>query len=570
MSNSPQNPPNFPEDQQFDGTNYVNFKSRVLIAARGRGARGYLDGTIAKPLSQKSDPPEGPTEWVSTSPSLEEWEIRDAWALGLIIYNTKNPIGYGLDMDGTAAEAWAALNETYGTVSDIAAIGAETALRATMYSDGMDFLAHTADLRTKWKLATEKGAKVDDATFRSIVMASMPESWNSVIAGLYATKTSAATIAGLTIHWDRVKAQSARAAGPATTALVSAAPQKPKLVCTNTEHCGRTGHTIENCYWKGGGKEGQFPANFRNRRGHTSEPQKNTPAANLANTNNVPAAHISYALLADTNTTHASHISYALLAHNPNNQFQPAALYDQNMEVIDNYLTPQATLLNAVAPTTATPTFADSGASDHCFVERKDFEEYQSLTTPRHGQAATRGATFSIVGKGTVKKHVTSSVGTSDLAFHGALHTPQLAANLISVGKFDAAGCGYKLFDRGSRSIITSRDVVFEEGIGHRTIALPADDDLLSTTEPITNANAPAIITPGQPVAPRIRPTDGPLHTPAAAEPARSSVDTASDDADIDLPIAQRRVPRTKKTTPALTAARETLSEEKAALTHRH
>ena len=34
---------------------------------------------------------EKPTEWSSKTPSLEEWEERDAWALGLIIYNTKKP-----------------------------------------------------------------------------------------------------------------------------------------------------------------------------------------------------------------------------------------------------------------------------------------------------------------------------------------------------------------------------------------------------------------------------------------------------------------------------------------------
>ena len=36
---------------------------------------------------------EKPTEWSSKKPSLEEWEERDAWVLGLIVYNTKNSVG---------------------------------------------------------------------------------------------------------------------------------------------------------------------------------------------------------------------------------------------------------------------------------------------------------------------------------------------------------------------------------------------------------------------------------------------------------------------------------------------
>ena len=43
--------------------------------------------------------------------SLEEWEARDAWALELIIYNTENPVGMGIKMDRTVADAWKALKD---------------------------------------------------------------------------------------------------------------------------------------------------------------------------------------------------------------------------------------------------------------------------------------------------------------------------------------------------------------------------------------------------------------------------------------------------------------------------
>ncbi|KAG6838143.1 hypothetical protein C0991_001532 [Blastosporella zonata] len=55
MSSSNHNPPTFPDDLQFDGTNYIAFRDRVLIAAQLRGAEGYLTGAITKPMPQTTN-----------------------------------------------------------------------------------------------------------------------------------------------------------------------------------------------------------------------------------------------------------------------------------------------------------------------------------------------------------------------------------------------------------------------------------------------------------------------------------------------------------------------------------
>ncbi|KAH0579592.1 hypothetical protein H2248_002443 [Termitomyces sp. 'cryptogamus'] len=47
-TNTP-NPPTFPNKSHFDGTNFVLFRDRVLIAAQTCGARRYLDGSIVNP-----------------------------------------------------------------------------------------------------------------------------------------------------------------------------------------------------------------------------------------------------------------------------------------------------------------------------------------------------------------------------------------------------------------------------------------------------------------------------------------------------------------------------------------
>ncbi|KAG6838037.1 hypothetical protein C0991_002478, partial [Blastosporella zonata] len=132
MSSNNHNPPIFPDDLQFDGTNYITFRDRVLIAAQLRGAEGYLTGATTKPMPlSPTTSPSASTEWYDPTPTVDEWCIRNAWTLALIIYNTKNPIGLGISMSDTAAVAWKTLKMTYAAVSDLAAAAAEGALRRT-------------------------------------------------------------------------------------------------------------------------------------------------------------------------------------------------------------------------------------------------------------------------------------------------------------------------------------------------------------------------------------------------------------------------------------------------------
>ncbi|XP_006455828.1 hypothetical protein AGABI2DRAFT_56440, partial [Agaricus bisporus var. bisporus H97] len=105
-------PPIFPDTDKFDGTNWVAWSGLINIAADLRGVSDYLEGTIPQPSSSrttaaKDEPaPSTDTSWESHTPTPAEWKIRNAWAKGLLIYNTKDPIGLGIALSGTAAEAW--------------------------------------------------------------------------------------------------------------------------------------------------------------------------------------------------------------------------------------------------------------------------------------------------------------------------------------------------------------------------------------------------------------------------------------------------------------------------------
>lgn len=83
------------------------FKGMVTLPAEMHGAMGYLLGTIPNPAASSAAattqvPGESP--WRSSQPTAEEWRVRNAWAEGLIVLNTRDPIGLGVNITGTAAE----------------------------------------------------------------------------------------------------------------------------------------------------------------------------------------------------------------------------------------------------------------------------------------------------------------------------------------------------------------------------------------------------------------------------------------------------------------------------------
>ncbi|KAJ7121336.1 hypothetical protein C8R43DRAFT_831812, partial [Mycena crocata] len=130
------------------------------------------------------------------------------------------------------------------------------------------------------------GAEIDDAQFRSIFISLLGEEWDNVVPVLHTYKTSAEVIAFVTMHAERLNrtgvppssnvAPQALAANTNFASREARRAARKNLVCTNPQ-CGaegKKGHTIENCFWPGGGKPGQWPAWWKGKRG------SDTPAAN--------------------------------------------------------------------------------------------------------------------------------------------------------------------------------------------------------------------------------------------------------------------------------------------------
>ncbi|KAE9398827.1 hypothetical protein BT96DRAFT_994531 [Gymnopus androsaceus JB14] len=113
--NSPLNVPTFPEASQLTGQDtWRAFKDRVDLNVQVRGLKGYLEGSIPKPMlatyiyvTQTSSPND------SQSPSPSEWVQQDRMVASIIYLNCTDPIGIGLERDNSAHRMWQYLIKKY-------------------------------------------------------------------------------------------------------------------------------------------------------------------------------------------------------------------------------------------------------------------------------------------------------------------------------------------------------------------------------------------------------------------------------------------------------------------------
>lgn len=452
--------------EQYDGSNWLEFKTKIRAAAKQRGVLGYLDGTIPCPSAAPpaSSTPSSPTAkpaqlatqpttfasayWGSLSPTYEEWQQRDAWTQGLITLNVKNPIGLGVKLDGTAAETYASIATVKDAISDLGCITAEQELNAIKYSDGSDMDEHISALRSAWTKANGQGAGITDTKFRMVVLKSLPSTWLPFIGSLYAETTSAGVIARVTAH-SKMILSLVPAHGSSLKALSttsgSSKLRNPHLKCSN---CNKSGHEMATCFQKGGGKEGQFPDWWRGKRAGEDSNQTHASAANSTKTSHIAASAIS-----STNDD----TYYAFSTHQ--NVF-PTRNEDGSLD-----------------------SFADSAASEHYFADRSDFHDY--IEEPHQGETAT-GDKFRILGRGTVRKVAISPDGKrTNVSFTEALHAPDFTHNLVSIGRLDRMGYTVK-FGGGKVSVLDTKGNTIMEGSASGTmyrlkLVNPTPDDILPT-----------------------------------------------------------------------------------------
>jgi len=423
--------------------------------AQMRGVRGYLDGTITRPNTPTAEPKDGTaiaeTSWNSKKPSLDEWETRDTWTKTLLTFNIKDADGLGIDTTGTAASIWKSAKDNYETYSEMTRINADNELRTLKFADDDDFPTHLSIMRNKLSQVRAMGIVISDTSFKTILLNSLPKSWNPAVASLYNNMPLSEAIQQLNVWWLCTKDNRPKSSSRSVMALQTNTYIKKDrglLVCTNP-NCNRHGHTIDVCYWPGGGKEGQFPPDFGKRGGFkgsaantrqgSTKPPLTVNAASTSEDNNQVFA---YMTMGDTEfkvpATSALNDDCT-----PDNK-PPSSSSDPNRQTYKTKGVESLKGISAERPLVFHTdsdnkpdilTLLDSGASDHYFADLSLFTSYTPFNQPLPGLTAEKGLMFNVIGKGNVEFQTNISGVKRTITFDDVLYTPGFRSNLISMSK---------------------------------------------------------------------------------------------------------------------------------------
>jgi len=124
--------------------------------------------------------------------------------MGLLLFNTKDAIGWGININGTAVEAWQSYIDIYKNASAMARQNAIQDLRNTLYIDHTDFNLFITILQKKFSNVNALGGKLTNKDFKLIILNVLPQSWDSVVAGLHRNMNSVKTISRLQSWYARI------------------------------------------------------------------------------------------------------------------------------------------------------------------------------------------------------------------------------------------------------------------------------------------------------------------------------------------------------------------------------
>ena len=317
------------EEQKFNRDNLLQWRTNMIQLLGSKGLLGYIDGKIPQPGPESVPLPSEivgvqtiNTPIYSTTPTIDEWNFWDQLARGHVTLNCTDVAGLGVITTGTAKEAWDSIQKEWGTSTDMRRSHAQEALNRTIFTEGGDIQEHVKLLRTR-KVAVDNLSKspMDDETWRGIIIRSIPSTpkWLPVIPSLYPMSSAADILSTLLTHGMIIgrdpSGKSSTSANSSNTALTA----RTKEDCTNP-NCKakkRSTHTIANCYWPGGGKEGQFPPNFGQRNRANAATTGGTSATQpehfvlSARTLNTPGQS---GILIDLDSAPTNHQSVALIS----------------------------------------------------------------------------------------------------------------------------------------------------------------------------------------------------------------------------------------------------------------
>ena len=313
----------------------------------------------------------------------------------------------------------------------------------TKLGDDKDAHAHLTCLQDLREQLASMGKTIDDDEFASIILGSLPPSFESTINTINTVADTAGTdvtpdqvIQLVTDEYNHCVLRKGKSkTGPEEAFATNGQKRDRRTVeCCN---CKQTGHYKSKCWAKGGNKEGQYPPKWegntsnnddcrgnrsdsnnngnRGNRGRNKRSNNRNDNANLASTDIEAWATIEE--IEEYNSS--THPPALTVYHNPTLQITYSAgqVYTQPEVEVELY---------------------NSGASHHMSPFRHRFTNYHSI--PPHTITAVNKHLFYAIGTGDLQIDVPNGDTTTPVLLRDTLHVPDMALTIVSIGRITGTG----------------------------------------------------------------------------------------------------------------------------------
>jgi hypothetical protein len=415
-----------------DGSNWSDYQPRIQRALGSKGLWRHVEGTAVAPkpyallngvpVIADAKTPATEEQIESKEAKITDFDKREYLAQHVILSTTSTRLGSKIKDLKSAKEMWDVVKADATTKSTLYLLDAEEQLSSMKLADNEDSKTHLSELKQHFQLMLQRrenlikmGSTISDTRFNIIIMSSLPGSYRPTLQTITAAER-ASTLTGSTpktmkpsdliaflleeaqhrvINDERTKnSELALAAhsnkGGKHKANHGKGKGKPQnadsdVICSN---CNKSGHKAEDCWSKGGGKEGQGPKQKK-------KPKKTESAI-------VAADDDDKELFAFTCTS-----DYANVA--------------ENLQV----------------PKSRLGTCVDSGASRDYSPDRSKFQNYKAI---KRSITTADGRKLKAIGMGDLEIDLPNGSKSTKTVFKNAIHAPDMAFTLISISRLDKAG----------------------------------------------------------------------------------------------------------------------------------
>src|ERR1700678_3080566 len=278
-----------------DGSNWSDYHPRIQNAMGAKGLWRHVLGTATAPVPYvvtEGIPMLSDGKTPATEDQIEakeskiiEFEKREYLARHILLSTTSTRLGAKIKDLSTAEAMWKVVTDDATSKSTLYLLDAEDQLTSMKLADDEDPKTHLSELKQHFQLMLQRrdnlitiGSTISESRFNIIIMSSLPASYRPTLQTITATERinrlsgsqanamkSDDLIAFIIEEAQHrvINDERSKSAELALAARIKRAGKSERkdeyeqgITC---ENCQKTGHTKDQCYSKGGGKEGQGP-----------------------------------------------------------------------------------------------------------------------------------------------------------------------------------------------------------------------------------------------------------------------------------------------------------------------